>query len=181
MYSESSGLSTVQSVNGVKVKATYYHPEYLVLRNCVGCVEAELDSARAKYDSSLTFLLNFGPNEEDGIHGDIMKVDVKNYKEYAERFLRLNFNMADYVSLRYNDLTVPVTIYSLENTFGLTDSRTAYLVFNDGALRNVLKDASGEIDLVFDAYEFELGRLKFRFPVESILSKPLFQLDNKTS
>lgn len=165
----SNGALKSKDVNGFKLSAKYLHPEFLAIRECGTCSKSEYDSLQALYKTNLSFLVTIGPGE--GEVGDVMKANVTNYAEYSERFLKMNFEFDDRVKLLNEKTTEQLLVYSLENTYGLTDHRDMYLVFSNS---DSLNSPNGVVEMTVDGNLFGMGICKFRFDKADLNRKLVF-------
>lgn len=161
------GLIAERQVNDLKLTVKYLPPEYLASRESQGLSQSAKDSLTKIYSESKTFLLTIGPSGKEEKKGDLMFRNISNYQQYKERSYAMNFEMEDYVSLSAeNEIYRPV-LFTLENTYGLEEGRSVYLVFNDEKKGEKLNTAK-ELDIVFNDELFETGLSHFTFSKKDI-------------
>lgn len=167
MDSEESGLVTEHRLNGMCVKAKYLPVDYLIYRDAGERPSpAVCDSLRKLYENSVTFLLSFGPDESKGASGDVMYKGLRNYQEYVERAVAMNFDLERMISLQTGGKEWSPVLSAMENTYGLTQTRNVLLVFPVAQL------GAGNPELIYRDELFELGNLHFKFDKEKITNLP---------
>jgi hypothetical protein len=156
-------------VNGVLVSVLYLPPEYLALKELKG----DTANKRLNYDSLLnyhrnssSFIITFGPDEAKKNTNDIMYDNIKNFREYTERSLDLNFDMENKIVLKTKKGEYAPVLSSLENTYGLSKDRKVNLVFAAGMKDDKTKNQY--YDFVYSDETFGVGTLHFNFDANRI-------------
>jgi len=171
------GLVREKYVSGLKITVKYLPPDFLAHKEYQHMdhkSEAAKDSLRVLYSKSKTFLMTIAPDERDGKkHGDLMLTGVKNYKEYKERILNLNFKLEDYVELEVEDDSYIPVLATMINDYDMGSKKEFYLVFSEKEGQAKL-DQSEELDFIFDDEYFSSGRTHFIFKKEQLASIPQF-------
>lgn len=170
MNDAKNGLTISRSVNGVKVTLNYLTPEYNALKE----MESEglkgkvkYDSLLAYYNSTASFVMTLAPDESKKEKGDIMYKGVKDFKEYIERALALNFDLESQVRLEADKNIYPPSLSSLDNTYSLTTDRKVNFVFTPANKKEELLNAA-YYDFVYHDEHFGLGTLHFYFDKKKI-------------
>jgi hypothetical protein len=166
---QDNGFKTSRAVNGVLISAQYLPPEYLALK---GCRDSSLqkrssyDSLLQYYNQSTAFIITFGPDETKNNHNDIMFDNIKDFREYTQRSMELNFDMEEKVRLKTGDKEYTPVLSSLENTYGLSKDRKVNLVFTTAMDKEFAGDRF--YDLVYEDETFGVGTLHFHFDKEKM-------------
>lgn len=175
-----NGLIKVKRINGMKLTAKYLPPEYLVhkeLKAASDPAAANKDSLLNWYKHNYTFLINIAPDEENEKEIDVMKMGVTNYEQYREKFMTMNFDMAQYIHLEVDGQELIPVLTNLENVYGLTRDANIYLVFSPG--EQIKKENSAaKLDLVFNDEIFNTGINHFTFSGKDIREMPSINLKN---
>ena len=162
-----NGLVKTKYVNGLKITLKYLSPDYLAYKDRNSGSEytpEAIDSLVNYYSKSITFMMNIKPDDREKTGTDIMYREIKNYKEYAERTLAMNFDMENYVSLKTGHQEYKPVLSAMENIYGLTTSRNILFVF--APTEEEQKDdfyQSQELDFVYEDELFDLGINHFVF------------------
>lgn len=171
MNEKKNELKVSRSVNGVVVTVNYLPPEYNALKEMESTGlrgQKQYDSLLTYYKNSAAFVMTLAPDEsKKNNSGDIMYKGVKNFKEYIERALALNFNLENEVDLEVNGSTYTPVLSSLDNTYSLSNDRKINFVFAP------VKDKEEMIkaiyyDFVYHDSSFDLGTLHFFFDKKKI-------------
>jgi len=165
-----NGLKVSKSVNGVLISVIYTPPEYISLKE----MELHGFKGKEKYDSllnnnkaSASFLMIFGPDESKGNKDDIMYTGLKNFKEYVERAMTLNFDLEQQITLSTEENDYLPVLSSLENTYGLSKDRKINIVFTSLKEQKNLKEAM-KYDFIYSDETYDVGILHFEFDKEKI-------------
>lgn len=172
--SEESRLGKIASVNGFTIKVKYMPPEYLAwleMKPGAGAGAAgNPDGDPAiflktveRYRQSLTFLLTFEPDETKRPGRDVMLHNVSDYNDYKERFMELNFNIENSVSLHAGNAVYLPVLSSLENIYQLVPGRNMLLVFAPPSKEDAAFYSSTELDVVLEDGIFGTGIHHFVF------------------
>lgn len=127
-----------------------------------------------KFSNILQFLLTVEPGKVYQ-HSDVMISGVESYDDYSDRMMKLNFNIADMIELRFGGSSYRPVLTNMENTFGLSNDRKIHVVFADPDFPDQLALCT-KIDLVLEDRVFETGISHFIFE-ESFLRKVPNQKD----
>lgn len=168
-----NGLVRSKTVNGFSLTVKYLPPDYLACRELADGKEysaAYKDSIRSIYNQGMSFLLRIAPDEESH-SSDIMFWNARNYQEYKERFLNLNFTISEYIALKTDRGKYNPVLSNLENVYGLTPGRNLQFVFVDEQHPNGLKEAAF-FDFIFTDEIFDTGINHFVFSREDINNIP---------
>ena len=175
-----NGLKISKSVNGVTLSVIYTPPEYLTLKE----MESNNYKGKEKYDSllannkaSASFLMIFGPDESKENKDDIMYKGLKNFKEYVERAMTLNFDLEQLVTLNTGSNNYLPVLSSLENTYGLSKDRKVNIVFSSIKGQKKLSEET-KYDFVYEDETYDIGTLHFEFDkkeIEKNLPEIIFQ------
>lgn len=162
------GIVQAREVNGYKVKIKYLPYDYLAYRDMdkEHITPALKDSIERLYKNNIAFLFTIGPDEKKR-NSDVMMDGISTYNDYVDRSLSMNFDMESLVSLWIDGKEYKPVLSSMENTYGLENSRSIMLVFapGEGAAQN-------NIDLEFRDELFGLGILHFPFDKKNINNIP---------
>lgn len=174
MSNPENGLKRQRTIGGFEVQFQYLPPAYLAMReakNMDRCNSVQFDSLTALYDSSYTFVMTLGPDEDAGETFDIMFVGVDSEAEYNERVQQLNFRIGSYLHLKTPEGEYAPVLSRLENTYGLARHRKLYLVFNTNNPESDLFTAS-ELDLTWNDELFGTGISHYVFNRSEITALP---------
>ncbi|MDP2387574.1 MAG: hypothetical protein Q8M29_14450 [Bacteroidota bacterium] len=165
-----NGFKVSRSVNNVLVSVIYTPPEYVALKE----MESNGFTEKPKYDSLLnlsksysSFVMILGPDESKDNKDDIMYKDLKNFKEYVERALTLNFDLESKVNLMADKMSYAPVLSSLENTYGLSKDRKVNFVFAPINKKDELEKVK-KFDFVYSDESFDIGILHFEFDKNAI-------------
>ena len=178
-----NGLVKNRNVAGVALSARYLPPAYLAFRELKSASPQERiaqgDSVLNTYRGSYTFLLRLGPDDAAGEQFNIQELGVENLEEYRDQTYTLNFDLAPDFSLRTGKGALQPVSASMENIYGLSNSRTIYLVFSPATQQEaqILAEAS-ELDLVYTDRLFDTGIHHFTFESEAVYNIPSFEFRN---
>jgi len=176
MNDPENGLVKTKKIKGLTVSVKYLPAAYLIYKELgeTDYSEKDRDSLKKAYERSLTFLMTIAPDKEKGNKNDIMLEGIVNYKDYSERLLTLNFELDKNVTLKSDNLELKPVLSALENTYGLSKSRSITFVFApDIKEMEMLKNAK-TLDFVYIDELFQLGILHFNFNNEKQPSFSLF-------
>ena len=128
---------------------------------------------QALYNNAYSFVLSIGPDNRNGKSGsDIMQRGNRSYEDYRDRFMTMNFNIGEHLSLRAGDLVLKPTLALTENVYGLQQDCKINLVFApaDAAQQRVLQ--AHDLELVFDDRVFDTGLSRFVITQQHLNSVP---------
>lgn len=180
MSNPENGLIKSRSINGIKITAKYFPPEYLLYKDLKTYDEFSpslKDSLMEWYKFNHTFLLNIALDEENAKDIDVMRYGVRNYEEYKEKFISMNFDLTDYLSLKMKDKKLAPVLTNLENVYGLSNDRNIHVVFSTDEKTGY--DDFEELDLVYNDEIFETGINHFVFHKKDIESTPAIKFWKK--
>ena len=165
---EENGFIQQKEVNGMVIQVKYVPATYLALKDFElrQNKNQTLDSLLKAYKYSTTFLFDFLPKDSQNGQ-DIMYRDVKDYKEYVERSMTLNFDLESKIELKTDKGVYRPVLSSLENTYGLSKGRRVYLVFTGKEKKDELLNAKF-YDLVYTDDIYNLGILHFNFDLSTM-------------
>ena len=172
----SNGLIVTRKINGLKLSVKYLPAEYLEykeIQDANNNLKRQLDSLKNEYKNSITFLLTIGPDDDKGNKNDIMFDGIKNYKEYSERLLSLNFEIDKNISLKTGGIELKPVLSALENTYGLSKNRTIVFAFSPTKNEKQEIENSKEIDFIYSDDLFQLGCMHFNFSGNDLKNLPL--------
>ena len=158
-----NGMVKSASAGGVKVTLKYLPPEYLVYQQIEeeGMKGSKIDSLLNAQKYSKVFLMTIGPAETGS--GDIMYKELDNYKQYKERVLQMNFDMASYLEIHAGTSIYKPMLSTMENTYSTSESRNIYMVFIDDKKQKGDLINAKELELVFQDELFQSGINHFVF------------------
>jgi len=181
MNDPENGLVKTKKIKGLTVSVKYLPAAYLIYKELgeTDYSEKDRDSLKKAYERSLTFLMTIAPDKEKGNKNDIMLEGIVNYKDYSERLLTLNFELDKNVTLKSDNLELKPVLSALENTYGLSKSRSITFVFApDIKEMEMLKNAK-TLDFVYIDELFQLGILHFNFNNEKLKELPVVEYEQK--
>ena len=179
MNNPDKGLIKVRRINGLKLTVKYFPAEFLLYKELKTYEEVNLslkDSLMEWYKFNHTFLMNISLDEENSKDIDVMRYGVKNYEEYREKFLSMNFDLAQFITLKINDQKLTPVLASLENVYGLSNDRNIHLVFSPG--KEGINDFE-TMDLIYNDEIFDTGINHFVFQKRDLDSAPSIKLGKK--
>lgn len=170
LSNSNNNCKVIKEVNGMIIEVKYLPAAYLALKelNENQSIE-EYNSLLNSYKNSTTFSVTFKP-KEGHTGNDVMFDGVRDYKEYIERAMELNFDLESKIKLKANGQHYTPVLSSLENTYGLTKGRQVFIVFADKTKQGELEN-SNSMDLVYQDETYNLGILHFTFDLNSIRKK----------
>jgi hypothetical protein len=173
-----NGLIKTKTIEGIKLTVKYLPAEFLALRETRELEtknKGTYDSLLNVYKKSHTFMLSIA-SQEDTVSNDPMYEGLRDYNEYRERAISMNFNMSDYVSIRTTTQEFAPVLSSMENTYSLRGQRNIYLVFTDeSGSGELMRD--NQIDFVFNDDIFQTGINHFVFQQENLQRLPAINFD----
>lgn len=167
LHNPENGLVQTREIGDLHLSVKYLPAELLACRELRGGAPTpgQADSLRRRYGRSHAFLLTVKPRTA-GRGDDVMYHGVGSYAAYKERVMELNFNLARYVSLKDGEKELKPLLHTLENTYGATEGRSLYVVFeNAGA-------DGADLDFVFSDRVFSTGISHFRFRKSDLADTP---------
>lgn len=173
---EENGLVMNKKVDGITIKLKYMPSDYLAYQDLSGeksINKSAIDSIVSGYQKSLTFLMTLGVDGKMK-KGDIMYQDISNYEEYKQKLYAMNFEVEQLTILTLGDKKYKPVLSSLENVYGLTDSRNITLVFVPDTENEKSFYTSDKVLLSYDDEIFNTGINHFTFNREDINNTPTF-------
>jgi hypothetical protein len=167
LHDPGNGLVQTRQIGDLQLSVKYLPAELLAYREGKGAGYSpqRADSLRGRYRQSHAFLLTFKPVGSVA-GGDVMYRGVGSYGAYKQRVMDLNFNLDRYVSLRDGEKEVKPLLHTLENTYGATEGRSLYLVFENAAA------GGSTLDFVFSDEILGTGISHFRFRKSDLENVP---------
>ena len=169
-----NGLIATRKINGLQISVKYLPAEYLEYKDIQEDEDSkkQVDDIKKEYKNSITFLMTIGPDEEKGNKNDIMFDRIKNYKEYSERLLSLNFAISDNIQLKAGDVILKPVLSALENTYGLSKNRNIVFAFAPSETEKQLIESCSELDFTYADELFQLGYMHFTFKENNFKKLP---------
>lgn len=166
-----NGLVKEKTIAGIKFKLRYI-PTGLTAYNQLKNLQASemiKDSIKKSYDNSLTFILNIGPADDEKF--DITRVDISNYRQFADRIEQLSFQTQEYISLSCGDSLYKPSITKIENINAPENGRNFIVVFDSE--KNTAKDLrKHDLCFIYKDEMFSTGVNKFMFTASDINAVP---------
>ena len=98
------------------------------MKKAIDDAEEELSNSRKLYENSIYFAMTLG--FEDGQHDIEYEPLKRGFHDYSDWTQKLQFRLNEYVSLETQGAgEVPISLYRMERTFGITKDRTFLLLF----------------------------------------------------
>lgn len=170
LHDPDNGLVQTRQIGDLHISVKYLPAELLAYRELKGGAPSrQADSLRNRYRRSHAFLLTLKPVGYDSggdPGGDVMYRGVGNYAAYKKRVMDLNFNLDRYVRLRDGKKELKPLLHTLENTYGATEGRSLYLVFENAAA------GGSALDFVFSDEILGTGISHFRFRKSDLENVP---------
>lgn len=187
LNSEDYPYQKTEIKNGVKVSVKYMTPEAMTLTSLKQFNESkiqvetdttltgqqkderltelkkELDQSKEAYSKSVYFMVTIG--YEDGKRDIEYEPMQQGFNVYSEWLQKLLFRMKEYITLETELLPeVPIDIYQMDRTYGLTKDRKFLLVFADQFNEVKLMDEKNKyLKLNISEFGLKTGKLSFRF------------------
>ncbi len=121
----------------------------------------EIEIQKKNYQQALYFKMTIGFEDDKG--DIVFKKMQQGYKDYGEWFQRLAFGLKEHIFMKTESIAeVPLDIYHMERTFGMTKDRTFLLVFPKKFNEQELLQ-SEQIDIVLKEFGLGAGRIKMSF------------------
>ncbi len=167
------GLRADKTLEDLSLQVKYLPPDYLVYRELKGkaYTRRTVDSLRAQYRNTRTFLLTVAFNESTSPSGNVLFYGVNDPREYKQRIEQLNFSIGDYVSVRAGGKEFRPLLSTFENLYTVGNKRTLYLVFGEDEHHQGLLGADS-LDFTFNDLIFESGINHFAFRKENLDNIP---------
>ncbi len=166
LHDPGNGLVQTRQIGDLQLSVKYLPAELLAYREGKGATPQRVDSLRNRYRQSHAFLLTLKPVGSVAGGSDVMYRGVGNYQAYKQRVMDLNFNLDRYVRLRDGEKEVKPLLHTLENTYGATEGRSLYLVFENAAAGGT------DLDFVFSDEILGTGISHFRFRKSDLENVP---------
>ena len=179
MSDPENGMVKTHAANGLELKVKLLPKEYQVyqeLKNDKNNSSAKRDSLLNYYSKSLTFLMTIGPDENKKNAPDVMMNGVSNYEEFAQKAMTMNFDMAQYITLKTDAGDFKPVLANMENVYGLSKSRNIILVFAPSVEKDTAFLHSTQFDLVYEDELFKVGINHFVFKADEIEKRPTLAL-----
>ena len=124
-------------------------------------VKKELEQKKESFSNSIYFYLSFGfENDKDDIVYNSMNSGFENYSEWLQRLL---FGMKEFIYMKTpNAGVVPLSLYHMDRTYGLTKDRTLLLSFSTEFNEVKLLDEK-KLTLIIKEFGLHTGRLVFEY------------------
>ena len=175
-----NGLVKTKSVNNFDISVKFLPSEYLAyneLKYDDRIDWEKFDVLKKEHDGFLTFLLTIAPSSDPEIAPsndpiDIMYYQVQNQEEYERRFIQLNFNVNESLTLNAGGQRYEPVLHTMENTYELSKKKSLYLVFPKEEGLEQLQI----LDLVFEDRFFDTGISHFIFQTEDLIGLPPFDI-----
>lgn len=175
LANKENGLVNEKSIAGVKFKVKYLpyqYQAYLSMNGKETVLQKEKDSVLKAFSTSVAFLLNIGPAENEDF--DITKVGVKSYEEFADRIEKMSFEAQDWIMLDIGGKQIKADIVRMENLNALERSRNFLVVFaSEFATENDIR--TKDLCFIYDDEMFSTGKSKFIFKAEDLKNTPEFK------
>jgi len=98
------------------------------VKKAIDDAEEELSKSRKLYENSIYVAMTLG--FEDGEHDIEYEPLKRGFHDFSDWTQKLQFRLNEYVSLETPDAgEVPISLYRMERTFGITKDRTFLLAF----------------------------------------------------
>lgn len=168
------GLVKTKNINGLNVTVKYMPPDFLAYTEYINApqgMKQSRDSLLMWYKKNLTFLISISLDENNKSSLDIMRMGVTNYSEYREKFLALNFDLSESISLKSKTKSIKPVLTNLENVYGASQSRNITIVFSPQDLNEFLAK-SRELDFVYDDEVFSMGIMHYKFNLQELTTVP---------
>jgi hypothetical protein len=174
--SDASGLSKSKYVNGIQLRVKYLPPDYLCNRELGNHTysQREKDSLINYYSKSLCFMITLSTDERKAKQGSIMYHNITQYKEYVQRTVAMNFEMQQFIRLKADENEYTPVLSSMDNVYGLEDSRNILLVFVPKTKEDYNLFKAEKLDFIYDDQLFELGINHFLFERKAFDNLPPF-------
>ena len=171
----SNGLVKKVTVGPLDYQVKYLPAEYLAFDEWEQEHEAgsnvSLDYLLGEYKNSLTFLFTIAPNGTGG-NVDVVKAGLNNYEEFNERVHEMNFHMAEYISLKVDDVIYKPVLTRLENIYGVGKYRNFHIVFAPSFKDSVTIRTGDKFDFTYADQFHKTGISHFLFRRENIVDLP---------
>jgi hypothetical protein len=157
------GFVVTKSINNVVMSVKYLPGEYLAFKEMKSSQsnKSQADSLLRAYRNTRTFLLTLQPDSSK-TGGELMYKGISAYSDYKVRVVELNFNLAQYITLRTSDRIYAPVLTNMENSYNTVNKITFTVVFADDRPDNRLIHAD-ELDFVFTDEIFGTGISHFVF------------------
>jgi hypothetical protein len=158
-----NGLVKTKSTEDIRFTVKYLPHQLLALQNGDSIPSAK--KSALSNANSLTFIMDLSPADK-GESTDLLYTGVRDYKQYKERILDLNFSLQPMIWLELPGRRVHPALCFLENTYGLSTGKKVWITFS---LEELGQSKEGkDLDLVFHDQVFSTGMNHFVFTKESI-------------
>lgn len=176
-----NNLVFIKYINGIEIKLKYLPPEYLTYleEERDASVRGKRDSLLNTYRQGMTFLLTLGPDERKALKGDIATQGVYSYEQFSERMETMNFKMSEHVKMKTDKGEYKPVLTTMENNYGLTKSRSIYIVFVPFQKDDKGIKEAESFDVIYEDTFFDLGKNHFIFTKKDIHNTPPFTFWNK--
>ncbi len=124
-------------------------------------MKKELELHKESFSKSVYFYLNIGfENDKDDIVYNSMNSGFENYSEWLQRML---FGMKEFIYMKTpNAGVVPLSLYHMDRTYGLTKDRTLMLSF-PAKFNDIKLLEEKNITLVIKEFGLHTGRFVFEY------------------
>jgi hypothetical protein len=124
-------------------------------------MKKELEQHKESFSKSVYFYLNIGfENDKDDIVYNSMNSGFENYSEWLQRML---FGMKEFIYMKTpNAGVVPLSLYHMDRTYGLTKDRTLLLSFPT-EFNDIKLLEEKNITLIIKEFGLHTGRFVFEY------------------
>lgn len=131
------------------------------LTSKINDMKKELEQQKESFSNSVYFYLNIGfENDKDDIVYNSMNSGFENYSEWLQRLL---FGMKEYIYMKTpNAGEVPLSLYHMDRTYGLTKDRTLMLSFPT-KFNDIKLLEEKNITLIIKEFGLHTGRFVFEY------------------
>lgn len=161
------GCISDKRIAGIKIVVKYLPPAYMALKKLERLQPKNSETGDSILETEnhiASFLMTIGPDADAGEGKKISSAayeGTRNYHEYAQRFLEMNFFMEKYVKLYADGQLYNAVFAVVDNVYELSDNRSFILTF-------ILKKVNGlkdkrECVFVYEDPFFNLGKVQFNF------------------
>jgi len=170
---EDHGLFKSRQINGVSINARFLPAELQAYREYNANV-SKYDSILKLYICGLTFQIELQADKNDKSYGSLLYYNVMNEQELSQRVQYLNFNTAEFISLKYNEHMYNPVLANFEGYDALANRMRFVIVFDIpeyicGKFQSNSKD---ELQLTYSDPVWNLGVNHFVFEKKDILTIP---------
>ncbi len=119
---------------------------------------------KKQYGSSLYFYLTIEPKEGDLVYSSLENQGFGAYQQWIRKLL---FGLQEKITLTTDTVEeVPLSVYRMDRTFGMSKSRTFLLAFPSAF--NASDLTSSPVTLVIEEFGLRTGRIRFTFDIPTL-------------